>query len=1002
MKSFYKDFWLRYSFLIVCVGLIVVVAVTIARHTANRQAGDPKLIMLAIRENMMAERISQLTSLLEQQDQSPKFTIAYTDTLRKNLDRMLSYHRALIASKPRYKNTDTDFLLKRIGALIAQACETGEMLSRHSDTALRQIALQDIRHTNQLLEHHTDELLADYQEYAKSNVDDLKRVIVGIGIASFIALVAGIVSFLYPFLKKFKAFRLNLINLNEELQLSNQQLQVTEEEVHSLQDHLASREQQYRALIETAQDIIYEIDHRQVFTFVNPPLVQVTGVEENKLIGEPYWKMIHEDHKDNVIASYQDQIMQRQDHSYSEFPIVSASQRTIWLGQNAHFFFDNQGTALRASFIARDITRLKETQEKLKNSEKLYRLLSTNSQDLISLYNNTGDEPIRIYVSPSVKTLLGYDPEELLLRTPYEFIHPDDVELVKKEIGSAYRKGQVAYVEYRKRKKNGSYIWMESSAQPFYNDDGQQIGFQTSARDITLRKEAENRLTEAKEKAEKATRAKSQFLSMISHEIRTPLNGVIGLTNFLLDENPREDQLRHLKLLKFSGENLVAIINDILDFNKIEAGKIVLENIPFDLKDFLDNVLQTLVLRASDKGVPLILKYDDNLPAVIEGDPLRLNQVLNNLVGNAIKFTDTGFVHVTVSALERRGNKHCIQFTVQDTGIGIHRDKLRVIFEPFTQASADTTRKFGGTGLGLAITKKLVELMGGGIQADSEPGKGSTFYFTLDFEEADAIHENKPVRKSIDYTRVEHAHLLLVEDNDVNQIVATNYLSKWGFQVTIAGNGKEAVDKIQQQAYHLVLMDLQMPGMDGYDATRLIREMSGAYFQEVPILALTALAMTEDIDRLETIGFDDYIIKPFQPHDLEEKIFKYMLTTVPAPQIEAPSTQTILDAFWGVDPETNVDLARRIVKNIVSLQQTLDTALQSNDTEEFNRACHKMKTTIGILKDKMFATDMEDLRKAIRLKAELAEQLQSKIDRFANGCSSKISELNRFIEETSV
>jgi CheY-like chemotaxis protein len=271
----------------------------------------------------------------------------------------------------------------------------------------------------------------------------------------------------------------------------------------------------------------------------------------------------------------------------------------------------------------------------------------------------------------------------------------------------------------------------------------------------------------------------------------------------------------------------------------------------------------------------------------------------------------------------------------------------------------------------------------------------------MDFEEAGAIHEEKPVKRSIDYSRVDDAHLLLVEDNDVNQIVATNYLRKWGLQVTIAGNGKEAVDKIRQRAYHLVLMDLQMPELDGYEATRLIREMSDAYFQKVPILALTASAMTEDIDRLEDIGFDDYITKPFQPHDLEEKIFKYMLTTVPEPRIEAPCAQTILDAFWGVDPETNVDLARRIVKNIISLQQALNTALQMNDLEVFNRACHKMKTTIGILKDKTFATDMEDLRKAIRLKAELADQLQNKIDRFADACSNKISELNRFIEETS-
>jgi len=1002
MKAFIKDFWLRYFFLMVCIGLMAVAALTIARHTADRQAGAPNRIILAARENMLADRLARLAGLLEQQNQTSTFTMACTDTLRQDLDRMRSMHRTLTEpGQTRHRGAETDTLLRTISARITQACKTGEALSHHADNALQKIALGDIRKTSRLLERDTRKLLADYQHYAENNINDLKRVIAGIGIASFIALVAGFISFLYPFVKKLRAFKLNLMDLNKELQQSNQQLQVTEEEVHSLQGHLASQEQQYRELIETAQDMIYEVDHRHIFTLVNPTLVQATGISQSKLIGEPYWIMVREDYKDTVMAFYQDQVNQRQEHSYTEFPIVSASKNTIWLGQNAHFFFDEKGNAIRASFIARDITRLKEMQEKLKNSEKLYRLLSTNGHDLISLYNNTGDEPIRIYVSPSVKELLGYDLDEVLLRTPFEFVHPDDTEFVKQEIDSAAHQGEVACLEYRVRKRNGTYIWMESYSQPFFNEDGQPIGFQTSARDITQRKEAESRLKEAKEKAEEATLAKSQFLSMISHEIRTPMNGVIGLTNYLLDEKPREDQLKHLKLLKFSGENLLAIISDILDFNKIEAGKITLENIPFELKSFLDNVLQTLIPRATDKGVPLILKYDDTLPTTILGDPVRLNQVLNNLVGNAIKFTDTGFVHVIVSSLGQREHKHQVQFTVQDTGIGIRQDNLKAIFEPFTQAGTDTTRKFGGTGLGLTITKRLLELMGTGIHADSEPGKGSTFQFTLELEEGVTANESKPVRRAANHAHIDHARVMLVEDNDVNQIVAANYLGKWGLQVTIACNGKEAVDKIRQQAYHLVLMDLQMPELDGYGAAQIIRKMPGAYFQEVPIIALTASAMAEDMNRLATIGFNDYITKPFQPHQLEEKIFKHMLASVPAPQIEAPSTQTLLDAFWGVDPETNVDLARRIVKNIVSLQEALDAAIHFNDVEVFDRACHKMKTTIGILKDKTFAQHLEELRKAIRLKAELADQLQSKIERFANGCDRKIKDLNRYIEETS-
>lgn len=826
-------------------------------------------------------------------------------------------------------------------------------------------------------------------------------VIEGFSMISFIALTGAFVTLLVPSIKKIKALERNVASLDAALQSSNRQLQRSEQEMRAWQERLAAQEKQYCELIDTAQDVICEINADAILTFVNPTLEHLTGTPRDQWIGRPFWDVIRSDYKDSVAAFYQRQVMDCRERSYSEFPIASASQKPVWLGQNARFFYDENGALARASFISRDISHLKETQEKLQNSDKLYRLLSTNSHDLISLYSNTGDEPIRIYVSPSVKNLLGYESEEVLLRTPLEFVHADDVDFVKKEMESAVGNGEAAYVEYRMRKKNGTYVWMESSAQPFFNDDGQQIGFQTSARDITLRKEGESRLKEAKEKAEEATQAKSQFLSMISHEIRTPMNGVIGLTNFLLHEHPREDQRKHLNLLRFSGENLMAIINDMLDFSKIEAGKITLEHIPFELRNFVDNVLQTLMLRATDKGIPLLLKCDENLPKTVMGDPVRLHQVLNNLISNAIKFTDTGFVFVTLTAAGKIENRHRVEFIVQDTGIGISTDKLQAVFEPFTQASTDTTRKFGGTGLGLAITKRLLELMGSSIHAESVPGKGSTFHFALEFEEAAYSEEEETVSKTVNRGRPDHAHLLLVEDNDVNQVVALNYLGKWGFQVTIANNGREALDQIRQKAYHLVLMDLQMPELDGYEATRGIRNLQEPYFQEVPIIALTASAMAVDLNTLCETGFNDYVTKPFQPRELEEKILKYILSTVPSPQPETPPVQTILGAFWGADPETNLDLARRIVKNIESLQQAFIDALEDNDTKALDSVCHKMKTTVGILRDQAFALDLEDLRKAMRLKTDVTTQLQNKTDGFAKRCKRKIEELNRFIAETS-
>ncbi len=387
-------------------------------------------------------------------------------------------------------------------------------------------------------------------------------------------------------------------------------------------------------------------------------------------------------------------------------------------------------------------------------------------------------------------------------------------------------------------------------------------------------------MQQAKDRAEEATKAKSLFLSMMSHEIRTPMNAIIGLTHLLLQDEPRADQIESLKLLRFSGENLLTIINDILDFSKIEAGKIALEYIDFDLYNLLQNIKQMLDQRAQDKEIRLHYVYDGKVPFVVKGDPVRIGQIVTNLLGNAIKFTERGYVELSVSHEGMEWGRHRVRIRVKDTGIGIEKDKINQVFESFSQAGSDTTRKFGGTGLGLSISKRLLNLMSSDIEVTSSPGEGSEFSFRLLLEEGHlAVVQGKPAEDVTEAFKEHAIRVLVVDDNRVNQIVAVNHLKRWGIETEVAVNGAEAVEKVKSKSFQLILMDLQMPEMDGYEATRKIRNLSDddPYFRNIPILALSASAMAEIQEKAMEYEMNDFVSKPFRPEELQEKIARYTL-----------------------------------------------------------------------------------------------------------------------------
>lgn len=393
--------------------------------------------------------------------------------------------------------------------------------------------------------------------------------------------------------------------------------------------------------------------------------------------------------------------------------------------------------------------------------------------------------------------------------------------------------------------------------------------------------EREQDLLNAKEEAEKSSHAKAEFLSIMSHEIRTPMNAVVNLTNFLLEDNPETRQVENLNILKFSANNLLAIINDVLDFNKIESGKVEFETIDFDLLGLLDSIHYGMAVNAKKKGVHFFLDADLGLETMLVGDPNRLTQILNNLISNAIKFTEQGYVKLKLTILKENDSEIQIVFEVEDTGIGISEEEKTYIFNMFTQAASDTTRKYGGTGLGLAITKRLLQLQNSDIDLFSEVGKGSTFSFVLNFKKGASFLEKRilGVSKEDSGNELKGMRILVVEDNIVNVLVVKKFLEKWGVIFAHAQDGLDALEKTKNEVFDLILMDIHMPNMDGYGASKGIRAMKDGHYDQIPIIALTASALMDNKERVYDAGMNDIVVKPFKPAELHKVLVKYLVKT---------------------------------------------------------------------------------------------------------------------------
>jgi len=506
---------------------------------------------------------------------------------------------------------------------------------------------------------------------------------------------------------------------------------------------------------------------------------------------------------------------------------------------------------------------------------------------------------------------------------------------------------------------NGEYKSINLNISPFETNEEIGKAVMIFFCDNTEGKKIKEELTMAKELAIAANNAKSEFLANVSHEIRTPLNGIIGMTNITLMSVLTEDQRENLDMIKSSADALLKIINGVLDFSKIEAGKLVIEKIPFNLDAVLTRVEKAFKVQLREKYMTYKTVVEDGVISDLVGDPNRLVQILNNLIGNAIKFTEKGIIEVSVEKILKKEDKILLKFNIRDTGVGVREEVKDKIFDSFSQADGSITRRYGGTGLGLAISKKLVEMMGGHIGFSSEYKKGSVFYFTMPFMITDLTSNHAEVSEHRVIEQSLYAYnILLVEDDPINQTLATTLLKKKGYNVTLAENGKEATEIFDESKFDLILMDISMPVMDGIEATKIIRKQH--INSHVPIIALTAHAVRGDKEKFLAVGMDGYISKPIDLNDFYHTIATYLSNGTEEEEVDA-----IIKKIEGSDRRKNslvVEDIQKVAKQVREYILDIETGKAKKDYFTIGDSAHSIKLiadSVGLENLKKYALKME-------------------------------------------
>lgn len=668
--------------------------------------------------------------------------------------------------------------------------------------------------------------------------------------------------------------------------------------------------------------------------------------------------------------------------------------------------------------LSRSRARRQKAEESLLESEAIYHSLVENLP--ISLMRKDMDGKF-VYANEPFCDLLGHPLEDIVGRTDYDFFPGELAEKYRANDRAVAESGHVFEDIERHRSPRGDDSYVHVLKVPVLDASGEVIGVQALFWDVTMRKKAEQQLHIAKEAAESANRAKSDFLANVSHEIRTPMNAIIGMTELVLEMSLAKGQREYLRVVRDSAESLLMIINDVLDFSKIEADKVQLHVVPFKAHHCFRDAAISLQIEAHKKNIELKHDIDNSVPRFVKSDPVRLRQVLLNLIGNAVKFTPRhGSVTLTVNAVSCDQDSCRLRFGVTDTGIGIPEEKQKLIFEAFEQADTSTTREFGGTGLGLAISSRLVNLMGGRIQLASHVGRGSEFFFEVDFElatENDVVAEREARLGPLE--SLAPLNLLLAEDSQTNQTLAVAILRKGGHKVRVASNGREAVDLFREGGFDAILMDVQMPEMDGLAATETIRGIEAdEQLGHIPIIALTAHVMAEDRQRCLKSGMDAALTKPIRPREVYAELARFtgMTEIEPSANVATPdphdAEKAAITIPQSVQPESGLlnwaharkttlddealllDIVSAVLQELPDLLTRLQDSIAAADCRAIYRTAHTIKgalRTFDATRPMRTCEEIEDLGKAEEpdAAAELLSGLRDDVD-------NVISELQRF------
>ncbi|MCC9168250.1 PAS domain-containing hybrid sensor histidine kinase/response regulator [Pontibacter harenae] len=668
----------------------------------------------------------------------------------------------------------------------------------------------------------------------------------------------------------YNTFKRPLITNNGETHVLGISTNITKQRNASQQ--LEQSEELHRLLSENSRDIICLLNTDGTYQYVSKSVTEFLGYTQEELLLKSKQELIHPDDREKALQNGLLKSLKEKISTTVQHRKLKKNGEYVWVETNIKPIFDAAGEITKLQSATRDISHRRQYEQKLKHSEKKYRDLINYSQAYICTHDLEGHV---ISVNPYLLQMLGYAEEEMLGQKMNKFFpeqHKDNLdEYLAQFEGSNVVEGVLSILDKNKEER---YLFYHNYKVEESNTDPYIIAI---AQDITDRMQAERDLIEAKEAAEESARVKEHFLANMSHEIRTPMNGILGMADLLKKTSLDEGQKKYLHIIRQSADNLLVIINDILDVAKIEAGKLELESIPFDVTETVRATFQSLSYKAEEKDIVFSLEPFELKHKVIEGDPYRLTQILVNLLGNAIKFTDTGSVTLYAHPIKETHNDLTLRFSVKDTGIGIPDDKTELIFEGFTQAYTSTTRQYGGTGLGLSICKNLVEMQGGTIWVESTVGEGSSFNFELTYPkclEHATLHEQQD---EVDFKSLSNVRALLAEDNEVNVFLARSIMEGWGFVVDVAYNGQEALDLVEQNNYDIILMDIQMPVLSGVDATYGIRANKNNVKAGIPIIALTANALKGDAEKYLQAGMNAYLSKPFE----EEKLFLKIAELIP-------------------------------------------------------------------------------------------------------------------------